>query len=98
MVCRCRQTNPAGRNLCRFCTPKTVWWSPQHACHAWLCSNPAMLTDPPEWAFGNTRRATVGDSPNGAVIENADYIAVRSCFCRCGKCPHFTPRPSVDVV
>ena len=50
-----------------------------------------MLTDPPEWAYGNTRKATVGDSPTGAIIEDADYIAVRSCFCRCGKCKHFTP-------
>ena len=49
-----------------------------------------MKTDPPEWAFGNTRRPTVGDSPHGDIIENADYIAVRSCFCRCDRCKHYT--------
>ena len=49
-----------------------------------------MITDPPEWAFGNTRRATVGDSPAGAILPDADWIAVRSCFCRCGRCKHFT--------
>ena len=90
MACKCRQTNPKGRNLCRFCGTTPNWWSPRHACYLWHCSNPAMLTDPPEWAFGNTRRATVGDSPTGEILENADYIAVRSCFCRCDRCKHFT--------
>lgn len=74
-----------------MCEKTSVWWSPNHACYVFRCHNLAkMLADPPEWAFGNTRRPTVGDSPNGAVIEDADYIAVRSCFCRCDRCKHFT--------
>jgi len=89
MTCRCKQTNPTGRDLCRFCTPTSVWWNRNETCWLWHCSNPAMKTDPPEWAFGNTRRATVGDSPAGAILPDADYIAVRSCFCRCERCPHF---------
>ena len=35
------------------------------------------------------RKTTVGETPNGAVIEGADWIVVRSCFCRRERCPHF---------
>ncbi len=93
MACGCQKDFAGAEKLlssrCRFCTPTSVWWAPHKSCYAWRCSNPAMLTDPPEWAFGNTRRATEGDSPHGAVLEGADYIAVRSCFCRCDRCKHF---------
>ncbi len=95
MTCKC--TKDREEDYCRFCRPTRVWWNRNESCWAWRCSNPAMLTDPPEWAFGNTRRATVGDSAAGAILPDADWIAVRSCFCRCGRCPHFEPRPSVDV-
>lgn len=91
---RGRVPSPAG---CRFCTETRVWWAPHKSCYVFRCSNPVMLTDPPEWAFGNTRRATVGDTPKGAVIEDADWIAVRSCFCRCEKCPHFIGLPQINA-
>ena len=92
MACKCSKegTGPRRVSKCRFSTPTSVWWARHHSCYLWHCSNPAMKTDPPEWAFGNTRRPTVGDSPHGDIIENAGYIAVRSCFCRCDRCKHYT--------
>lgn len=92
MTCECKKEmpEPERAGLCIYCCPTETWWRRYTACYVFRCSCPSMLTDPPEWAFGNTRRATVGDSPTGAIIEGADYIAVRSCFCRCGKCPHYT--------
>ena len=93
MPCNCPKTTdaPIEEHGCLFCTPTRVWWNRGQSCLVNRCYNvEKMLTVPPEWAVGATRRATVGDLPNGAVIEDADYIAVRSCFCRCGKCPHYT--------
>ena len=94
MTCGCRKPgavqNAPSETDCRFCVKTSVWWAPHKSCYVFRCSNPDMLTDPPQWAFGNTRRATVGDSPNGAILPDADYIAVRSCFCRCDRCKHFT--------
>lgn len=94
MTCGCKKNgatqNAPSETDCRFCVKTSVWWARHKSCYVFRCSNPIMLSDPPEWAYGNTRRATEDDSPNGQVIEDADYIAVRSCFCRCGKCPHYT--------
>ena len=98
MTCGCRQTpepdSAPSDSDCRFCAKTTVWWAPHKSCYVYRCSNPAMLTDPPEWAYGNTRRATAGDSPNGEIIEGAGWISVRSCFCTCPRCKHFEPRKS----
>ena len=94
MACNCPSSGMPVRGpaaaKCRFRTETRVWWAPRKSCYVFRCANPAMLTSPPEWAFGNTRKATVGDSPGGEIIEGADWIAVRSCFCRCAKCPHFS--------
>ena len=90
MTCKCSKLRSG--SYCRFCTPTSVWWNRNESCWVWRCTNPAMLTDPPEWAFGNTRRATVDDSPTGAVIEDADWVAVRSCFCTSEQCKHFCTR------
>lgn len=86
MKCHCQFS---AQQHCQFCTETQNWWGRYTACYVYHCSNPAILTDPPEWAYGNTRKATVGDSSTGRVIEDADYIAVRSCFCRCERCKHF---------
>ena len=94
MTCGCKKNPEPGETSpmadCRFCTRTSVWWARHKSCYVWRCSNPAMLTDPSEWAYGNTRKATEGDSPNGKIIEGADWIAVRSCFCRCDRCKHYT--------
>ncbi|MBR5626368.1 MAG: hypothetical protein IKW74_01945, partial [Thermoguttaceae bacterium] len=101
MTCGCGKDRSAVQvrsSGCRFCCPTAVWWRPNVSCYAWRCYNPLMLSDPPEWAYGNTRKATVGDVPFGAIIEGADYILVRSCFCQRGRCKHFMTRekPSDD--
>lgn len=92
MACNCKKkTPPVVKSPCRFSKTTGKPWNAGFICSVWRCYNvDKMLADPPEWAYGGTRRATVDDSPKGAVIEDADYIAVRSCFCRCGKCPHYT--------
>lgn len=99
MPCNCPRDDRAAIAVsdCRYSTPTRVWWNRGQSCMTNRCANPLLLTDPPEWAFGNTRRATVGDSPTGAIIEDADYIAVRSCFCRCGKCPHYVGLSQINT-
>lgn len=102
MTCKCARNGGKFRSwkhgsTCKMCTETRVWWNRGESCWVFRCRNVTkMLTDPPEWAFGNTRRATVGDSPAGDIIENADYIAVRSCFCRCGRCKHYTEGQDAD--
>ncbi len=91
ITCSCPKPDKMGHvSECKFVTPTNVWWGKNLSCYAWRCSNPLMLTDPPNWAYGNSRRATVGDVISGALIENANYIAVRSCYCKCSRCKHFT--------
>ena len=84
MTCGCgkdRLSVQVRSNGCRFCCPSSVWWRPKVSCYAWRCYNPLMLSQPPEWAFG--------DSFDGEIVEGADWIVVRSCFCRREMCPHF---------
>lgn len=93
MTCGCKKVSvPAdapSATDCRFCVRTTTWWAPHKSCYVFRCSNQLMLTDPPEWAYGNTRKATVGDTPNGTIIEDADWISVRSCFCNGKRCKNF---------
>ena len=77
---------------CRYCQQTETKWRKYSACSVAHCSNlESMLTDPPIWAVGGTRRATADDTAGGKIIEDADYICVRSCFCRKEKCKHYTP-------
>ena len=95
MTCGCGKDRSAVQvrsSGCRFCCPTAVWWRPNVSCYAWRCYNPLMLSQPPEWAFGNARKATVGDAFDEAIIEGADWIVVRSCFCREEKCSLFETR------
>ncbi len=90
MTCGCNKETSGGQPDCAFCCRTRVWWNRGYACYAWRCYNvEKMLTAPPEWAVGATRRATVGDVATGTILEDADYIAVRSCFCNCKRCKHF---------
>ena len=101
MTCGCGKDRSAAQvklSGCRFCCPGAVWWRPKVSCYAWWCYNPLILSDPPEWAYGNARKATAGDAFDGEIVEGADYIVVRSCFCREEKCPHFISREKLNNV
>lgn len=89
MTCKCKKRRTAA--LCEHAEHTRVPWGLNEACYVTRCSNPNVLTDPPEWA-ATVRLATVGDTLSGEVIEGAGYVAVRSCFCREAKCPHFVAR------
>lgn len=92
MTCGCKKEMESEQTgLCRHCCPTDTWWRRYTACYVYRCFCPLMMSDPPEWAYGNTRRATSDDTAGGKIIEDADYICVRSCFCRKEKCKHYTP-------
>lgn len=78
--------------LCMFCSPTCHWWNKKSSCFVYHCGNKEILSDPPEWALVHSRKATVGDSILGEIIEDAEYICVRSCFCNQKQCPLFTSR------
>lgn len=80
---------------CQYCTLTETRWRKYSACSVAHCANlQLMLSDPPIWAVGGTRKATSDDTISGMIIENANYICVRSCFCRREKCPHYTHQTS----
>lgn len=93
-TCVKRLTGPGDLGLtCRWCEPTAVKWSPRRSiqCFAFRCHLPEARRYPgPAFvASGNARIATVGDTLTGAIIPDADYIAVRSCFCGVRTCAFY---------
>lgn len=79
---------------CRFAMPTQTKWLPWlDDCLVVHCSLSAARATPAAFvADGHVRKATPGDTllrPEGGfadVIENADYVCVRGCFCNTKFC------------
>lgn len=77
---------------CRFALWVDKPWMPGvEGCHVVSCSNPAIIDNPPTWK-SSIRKATLDDEftlDPSRIIDNADYVAVRGCFCNRQNCPHY---------
>lgn len=89
MSCPCKKSKR--KVYCKYAQPTDTRWALNENCYVNRCYNKDKLLSEPPSFYPSIRIATKGDKINGEILPNAEYIAVRSCYCYEDSCPHFTP-------